>query len=235
MLQALFTTQNENVIRISDHKTITLSDHEIITRVLSGEKELYEVIVRRYNQPLFRVIRSYLKNEHEVEDAMQEAYIIAYEKLYQFRGEASFSTWLIRIGINEALKHIRKRKKEKNVPLEDNLSNEIPMLTDGMNPEKKSIQKELSRFMEHAIDNLPEKYRIVFVLRELEGKRVHEVAECLSISQENVKIRTFRAKEMLKSLLLEIFNYEKTFEFGALRCDAMVFKVMSATQKASKS
>ncbi|MGH2643781.1 MAG: sigma-70 family RNA polymerase sigma factor, partial [Chitinophagaceae bacterium] len=108
-----FTTlPNYKVVRISDKKVSEISDVEVARRVIQGEKELFEILLRRYNQLLYRVIRGYLSDEKEVEDIMQDTYLHAYEKLQQFRGDASFSTWLIRIGINEALGRIRKLKKQ---------------------------------------------------------------------------------------------------------------------------
>src|SRR5690606_1058602 len=98
-------------IKIYDLNHHKITEPEIIKRILSGEKELYEILVRRNNQKLYRVIRSYINDESEIEDIMQNSYIKAFIKLYQFKLEASFSTWLIRIGINEALTRLKEKSK----------------------------------------------------------------------------------------------------------------------------
>jgi len=190
---------------------------------------LYEVIMRRHNQLMYRVIRGYLSDENDVEDAMQDAYIRAYEKLSQFRAEASFSTWLVRIGINEALKRIRGLKKNPVLhSVGGELQNDLVMqIPDTMNPEKKTIQFETKRIIEQAIDHLPEKYRSVFIMREVEDMDIDEVAGCLGITTENVKVRAHRAKTMLKESLYDLSFTSEVFEFGNKRCDGLVLRVMS--------
>lgn len=133
--------------RVNDALASEITDDEIVKRVLNGEKDMYEAIMRRYNQGLYRVIRSYLFNKNDVEDAMQETYLRAYEKLYQFRGEAAFSTWLIRIGINEAFKKIRQVKKAHIVQPDDNELQDhlLSINSDSMTPEKKAIQGETEK------------------------------------------------------------------------------------------
>lgn len=202
-------------------------DAEVVTRVLAGEKEMYELLMRRHNQKLYRVIRSYLKNESEVEDAMQDAYLKAYEKLYQFRHDAQFSTWLIRIGINVALARWRKYKKLAEAPTDlidyDALP---PSQIMPMDPEKIIIRNEAKLLLEKAIDAIPEKYKVVYTLRELEEMSVQEVMDCLDLSESNVKIRLYRAKALLKDNLYKLTNDSRVFEFGNARCNTMVQNVM---------
>jgi len=205
-----------------------IPDQEVIQRILAGEKELYEILLRRYNQTLYRVIRTYV--HAEVEDVMQEAYIKAYEKLHQFKGGASFSTWLIRIAINVALQFIRKKKRFHVINLYDDKgsSREIFNIPDAnkMNPEKRLINQEGRLLIEKAIDQLPKKYKIVYVMRELEGMKNPEIALCLNISESNVKIRVHRAKHLMKDMLYQYSSDVAVFEFGNSSCDRIVKEVM---------
>lgn len=206
-----------------------LADEEVISRVTHGEKGLYEILMRRYNQTLFRAVRSYLHDDVDVEDAMQETYIKAYTKLDQFKGEAAFSTWLVRIGINEALQQLRKSRtmhvhSDPDVRLEQ--LNQLPD-TGQMNPEQRTIQGDNRRVLEQAVDKLPEGYRAVYMLREVEGMNVAEVAHCLSLSEVNVKVRLHRAKSMLKEAIWGQHAEVSAFEFGNTHCDRLVAAVMA--------
>ncbi len=209
-----------------------LHDDAIIKRVLEGEKELYEILLRRYNQTLYRAIRSYINDSMEVEDVMQNTYLQAYEKLHQYRGDAAFPTWLIRVGINQALMQLRKRKKQRQLfaaSADEEQFNNIISLSDHkmMNPEKRIILDETKRLVERAIDQLPEKYRAVYVLREIEGINNQEVALCLDLSESNVKVRLHRAKSLLKETLYKLTLTSDIYEFGNIRCDRLVERVMS--------
>jgi RNA polymerase sigma factor (sigma-70 family) len=208
------------------------TDAEVVARVLDGQKELYELLMRRHNQTLYRTVRSYLKADHDVEDAMQDTYLAAYEKLYQFRHDALFSTWLIRIGINVALGKLRERKKFEPAPTDDNKQHDnYPLLlteSNLMNPENMVIRNEVRQLLEQAIDGMPEKYRIIYTLREVEGMSSQEVTQCLHISESNVKVRLHRAKLLLKESLYKLSINRDVFEFGFKRCDAMVKRVMAA-------
>lgn len=212
-----------------DTKVIT-KDNEIIQRILNGEKNLFEALIRKNNQKLFRVIRSYIKDDDEVRDAMQEVYISAYMALPKFRMESSFSTWLIRIGINESYKRLRKTNRiadfetdEMNERVIESAPSEINYVT----PEKKVIQEETHTLLAKAIDELPEKYRVVYVLREVEGMDGRETAEQLDISESNVKVRLHRAKDMLKDYLLNAnIDHSYIYEFGTWRCDLLTEAVM---------
>lgn len=208
-----------------------LADTEIVKRVLLGEKELFEILLRRNNQSLYRVIRSYLKDDNDAQDAMQEAYLKAYDKLLQFKGNSSFSTWLIKIGINEALLQLRAKKhlgslyaKKNNSQLQKIL--QIPDSTQ-MNPEKKIIQKEIRNVIEQSIDRLPLKYRTVYVLKEIEGLELREIADCMDLSESNAKVRLHRAKNLLKDALYNLSAETDIFEFGESKCDTLVHIVMT--------
>ncbi|MDO6388520.1 RNA polymerase sigma factor [Pontibacter sp. BT731] len=224
-----------NSIQAADKTSLT--DAAVVDRILTGENALYELLMRRHNQKLYRVIRSYLKEEQEVEDTMQDTYLKAFEKLHQFRQDALFSTWLIRIGINNALAKLRERNRLSPVSLladqhEDyafllTQSNLIG-LVNHRNPEKIAIQNEIRLLLEKAIDSIPEKYRTVYTLCEVEGMPVDEVTQCLNLSESNVRVRLHRAKAMLKEVLFNLSLNQEVFEFGDKRCDALVEWVLKA-------
>lgn len=216
-----------NINNFNNHKIV---ESDIIKRVLTGEKELFEILVRRNNQKLYRIIRSYLKEEAEIEDVMQDSYIKAYTKLYQFKLEASFSTWLIRIGINESLARIKEKGKvyhlsEHSNQLKNNTILEIPD-NKQLNPQNKMIRNEAKQLLENAIDSLDSKYKTVYILKEVEEMSVKEVAIALDLSIANVKVRLHRSKEMLKDKLYEVANNKEVFEFGFSRCDRITENVM---------
>lgn len=207
-----------------------LEESEVIIRILRGEKELYEILVRRNNQKLYRVVRSYLKNETEVEDIMQNTYLKAYEKLYQFKSNASFSTWLIRIGINESLARLREKGRVYSLPAQSEEDHthfilELPD-TGQINAQAKMVRKETKQMLEEAIDQLDLKYRTVYILKEVEEMSVKEVAIAMNLSESNVKVRLHRARTMLKDILYELSSDKSIFEFGFGRCDRITERVM---------
>lgn len=205
-----------------------LSDSQIILQVLEGDKELFEILIRRYNQRIYRVVRGYIKSEDDTMDIMQDAYVKAFTKLKQFNNEASFSTWLIRISINEALQYIRKKKRNYENYVNARPVEDIFNLPDSnqMNPEKQVIGLETRQMIERTVDRLPEKYRVVFILHQVEGLSNPEISECLNLTETNVKVRLHRAKNLLKAGLFEITHDSSIFEFGNHRCDAVVDGVM---------
>jgi RNA polymerase sigma-70 factor (ECF subfamily) len=209
-------------------ETTDTSDTEVINRILQGDKNLYSVIVRRYNQRLYRVGMSILNDDDEVEDVMQVAYINAYENLGKFTFKAGFSTWLTRILINECLLRLKKRGKTI-IMNDDNMENEIQHWQAGktQTPVTKVINAELKTILDDAIRKLPEIYRAVFVMREIENMNVAETQECLAISEVNVKVRLNRAKTMLRDMLANYYNKEDILHFHLSRCNKMVEKVMS--------
>ncbi len=208
-----------------------MDDISVISRVLGGETDLYEIIMRRYNQRLYRVGRSFFRgDDEEIEDVMQFTYIRAFEKLASFENRAAFSTWLIRIFINEAL--ARKRYNGKFISITDNESlfeDTQPGTKYNMqSPYKISDNKELKELLEMAIDQLPEKYKLVFVMYEIENLSVRETGECLNISESNVKVRLNRARKMLRDHLSSFYKSEEIFSFNLLRCDVIVNNVLNA-------
>lgn len=217
-------------IRVNNFNNKKLNESEIIKRILSGEKELYEILVKRNNQKLYRVIRSYLKDETEIEDTMQNSYLKAYTNLHQFRSDASFSTWLTRIGINDALARVKQKSKLLHINhesyIDDNTILQMPDKNE-LNPQDKMIKSEAKRLLENAIDQLDIKYRTVYILKEVEEMSHGEIASILDLSVANVKVRLHRAKEMLREKLYELSIDKNIFEFGFNRCDRVTENVMS--------
>lgn len=216
--------------RINDYRTSQLDDTSVVRRVIAGEKELFEILMRRHNQTLYRVIRGYLRDDDEVRDAMQNAYLKAFDKLYQFHGNAAFSTWLIRIGINEALLRLKDIKRGKVIYMtaDDVGAETLNRIPDKqINAERAMIRQETQQLLERAIDNLPEKYRVIYMMKEVEGMSNQDIAGCLGLTESNVKVRGYRAKTILKDILLEM-STGQVFEFGNTRCDAVVNLVMKA-------
>lgn len=208
-------------------ETGTIPDNEIINRVLLGEKNLYSLIVRRYNQRLYRIAMSMVNDAAEAEDIMQTAYIVAYENLGKFAFKASFSTWLTKILINECLLRLKKRGRLTNMNDEsiDNVLYQQHVMA-VKTPADNTLNTELKEALEKAIRTLPEKYKVVFVMRELEGMNIAETKECLNISAVNVKVRLNRAKSLLKEALSQYYSKEDLFQFHLSRCNRMVESVM---------
>ena len=202
-----------------------LNDEEIITRILNGEKDLYSIIVRRYNQRLYRIGMSMINDDTEVEDAMQVAYINAYENLGKFGFRSSFPTWLTRILINECLLRLRKRKKSISMN-DENMENVMKQNKELHTPVTTTVNSELRLILNDAISRLPEIYRSVFVMREIENMNIAETKECLNISEVNVKVRLNRAKAMLRDILSSRYSKEDILHFHLSRCDRMVDTVM---------
>lgn len=217
-------------IDINDFKNHKIDEAEVIKRILGGEKELYEILVRRNNQKLYRIVRSYLKDEAEIEDIMQDTYIKAFTKLYQFKLESTFSTWLIRIGINESLARLRKKGKLFQLnSLENKSIFDIPD-TRQSNPQEKMIQREAKQILENAIDSLDIKYKTVYMMREVEEMSIKEIAKALDLTLSNVKVRLHRSKEMLKEKLFQVAEDKNIFQFGFSRCDRITENVMKGIQ-----
>jgi RNA polymerase sigma factor (sigma-70 family) len=211
--------------------TNLISDHDIITRILQGEKDLYGLIVRKYNNRLYRVAMSIINDEAEVEDVMQVAYINAYEKLGMFAFRAGFSTWLTRILINESLLRLKIKGRSINMN-EDKMDTEIYQrnINQVQTPVTKMLNSELKIVLEQAIRQLPEKYRTVFVMREIEDMNVAETRECLDISEANVKVRLNRAKALLKQSLSQFYSKSDILHFHLSRCNRVVEGVMRRIQ-----
>ncbi|MEO8595886.1 MAG: RNA polymerase sigma factor [Candidatus Solibacter sp.] len=203
-----------------------IPDEDVVKRVLAGDTGLYEILMRRYNQRLYHVARSILRNDAEAEDVMQDAYVRAYEHLNQFAGEAKFSTWLTKIAVYEALARVRRRGRTSDLDsvLDSDKHVMARMTSDTRDPEQQAYDHELRLVLERAIDSLPEIYRLVFTLRSIEGLSVTETAGCLDIGAEAVKTRLHRARSLLRKDLQQRASIAtaQAFPFHLSRCDGVV-------------
>ncbi|WP_027714379.1 RNA polymerase sigma factor [Desulfuromonas sp. TF] len=211
-----------------------ISDQDVVDRVRNGDGASFELIMRRHNRRLYRIARGILRNEAEAEDAVQEAYVRAYEKLDRFKGDGYFSAWLAKITVNEALGRLRGAASAKNSlslddPEQANEVNSMAELTfSGPNPEQSVARGEFRRLLESAIDDLPESYRLVFILRGLEEMTVAETADCLEVEPATVKTRYHRARKILQQSLAGLVEATagEAFPFAGERCDRIVAGVL---------
>jgi RNA polymerase sigma factor (sigma-70 family) len=204
-------------------------DLEIIARILGGEKELYEILIRRNNPYLYKTGRSYGYNHEDTEDLMQETYINAYLHLADFKNLSEFKTWITRIMINQCYQRSQKSSFKNEIPTENISDDKKPAVfnNNSQDSEKIMINKELGGLIEKALLQIPLDYRVVFSLRELNGLSVKATSEALSISEVNVKVRLNRAKTMLKKELENMYTPAEIFEFNLVYCDRIVQRVMS--------
>lgn len=208
---------------------MSMTDEEIIARVCAGDTALFEELMRRYNQRVYRVARAIVKNESEAEDVMQQAYLNAFTHLGQFAERAKFSTWLTRIVIHEALGR-RRRLSRPGEPLSSESEGDAMSRVEsaGPSPERQAYASELKQLVEESVDALPDDYRSVFMLREIEGLSTAETAEGLDIGEEAVKTRLHRARAIVRRELFERAGGTTAgaFTFGSKRCDALVGRVL---------
>lgn len=226
--QSLMSSTNRAVLG-QDAKNLPISDDEVVRRVRAGETGLFEVVMRRYNQRLYRVARAILRDDGEAEDVTQQAYVNAYRHLDQFAGRAMFSTWLTKIAVHEALARARRWGRfDEREAVDDWEGNTMDALkSPAPDPERQAFAGELRGLIESAIEALPEHYRAVFVMREVEGMSTAESAECLDITEETAKTRLHRARKLLRDTLYERAGIESgaAFSFEAPRCDRVVAAV----------
>jgi RNA polymerase sigma-70 factor (ECF subfamily) len=207
-----------------------LSDMDIIQRVLGGDSASFELIMRRYNRRLYRVARTVLRNDADAEDAVQDAYIRAYENLRRFEGRGAFSAWLAKIALNEARGRLRgadaaSSRISFDAPEEREEANYMANLISSLpTPEQNAARGEVRHLLESAIDALPEAYRMVFVLCGVEEMSIAETADCLDVEPATVKTRYHRARNILKQQLSSLIDTTagEVFSFDGARCDRIV-------------
>jgi len=209
-------------------------DLELALRSAGGDEVAFEVIMRRHNRLLFRTARAILKSDADAEDALQQAYLRAWRALREFRADARLSTWLVRIVVNEALGHLRRRQAQV-IPLEAAMASNEPDTQRRLQeeadrqPDRQAMRAELRQLMEARIDRLPDDYRRVFVLRGVEEMSVEEVAQALSIPEATVRTRFFRARGLLREGLSQDLDMAlgDAFSFDGERCNRIVAAVRS--------
>ena len=202
------------------------TDEKVVARVLAGETALYELLMRRHNLRLYRIARAILRDDAEAEDVMQDAYVRAYQHLAGFEGRAKFATWLTRIAVHEALSRSRKRARFQSIDTSDKAHGDImnSATSTSRSPEQETYDRELAAVLERAVLSLTDDYRLVFMLRDVEGMSTEETAQCLNLTEENVKVRLHRAHAKLrKQLYADVgANAVRCFQFHAGRCDRVV-------------
>ena len=203
------------------------TDTEVLERIISGEAALYEVIIRRYNPYLFKIGRSYGFGQMDTEDLIQDCFLNAYASLRSFRGNSSLKTWLVKIMLHQCYQRKRKSSFKNEIPSEDiEKSNRTPMFTQDHNDtSRRVVIGELKHILEDALLQIPEEYRMVFTLRDLNGLSTRETAEVLEISEANAKVRLNRAKHLLRKEIEKSYSPEDIFEFNLVYCNRIVDQV----------
>lgn len=214
-----------------------LSETELVELARQGGENAIRQLIERNNQRLFRAARSVLRNDAEAEDVVQETYVKAFTALAGFRGDASFSTWLTRIALNEAVSRLRRRKNstelealDQAVSADAGLVSLFPLSLAPLPADTEAARSEMRQLLETAIDGLPEGFRTVFVLRDVEGLSTEETAEQLKLKPETVKTRLHRARRMLR-LVLEAElrgSFAELYPFDGARCAHMADRVIAA-------
>jgi RNA polymerase sigma-70 factor (ECF subfamily) len=212
---------------------IATGEAELVRRALARDEAAFRAIMQANNRRLYRLARGILRNDSEAEDVVQETYVRAFTHLESFRGDSSLATWLARIAMNEALGRLRRQKPSVELStlppgtLEAQII-QFPHPATSEDPEKTMAQREIQHVVEHAIDELPEAFRIVFITRVIEGMNVEETADILGLKPETVKTRLHRARTMLRD------NVEKkigpvvmeAFPFAGKRCERLTEAVL---------
>jgi RNA polymerase sigma-70 factor (ECF subfamily) len=203
-------------------KSEQLSDEELVALVRTGNGSVFEILMRRYNQRLYRCVLSIVHKESDAEDIVQEALVRAYTHLDQFEGKAKFSTWLTKIAIYEAYARMRDQNREEE--LNRSTVDVERVRSDGNTPEQSVYSQELKSLLERVIKQLPPSYSSVFMLRDIEQLSTAEVAECLGISEQNVKVRLHRARLVLRKAIQSEAGplLQSVFSFAGEKCDRIV-------------
>ena len=204
------------------------SDEEVVERVLAGETALFEILMRRHNQRIYRIVRGILDDDGEAEDVMQDAYVRAYQHLGQFEGRSTFVTWLTRIAMHEAFARSGRLRRQTSLDADEAFA-DMTTLASNDNPEKNAAYGELHRVLETAILSLPPKYRTVMMVRDVEELSTAEAASALEISEEAVKVRLHRARALVRRVLYKQSGVcaHDLFPFPATRCDRVVAAVLA--------
>jgi RNA polymerase sigma-70 factor (ECF subfamily) len=196
----------------------------VVDKVLEGNKDAFRHIISQCNQPLYRTAIAILKNKADAEDAVQSTYLKAYLHLRSFRGDATMLTWITRILINECKMMLRKKKQPASLESKEVIEKESIM----ENAAEKLDKEQVQRWLENAVLELPEKYRIVYVVREVNEFSTQKTASMLGLSEENVKVRLHRAKSIIKENLLQHADVKELFPFRGNRCESFTERVMKA-------
>lgn len=212
-----------------------LSDGELVDLAKQGDETAVRALIQRYNRQLYRVARGVVRDDAEAEDIVQETYVRAFTRLHSFRGEASLSTWLTRIVINEALGRLRRRRPSAPDSVLDHLNDSdggqvmaFNLHTTPASPEGEAGREQVRRVLEQAVDELPEPFRMVFMLRDIEGLSTEETADHLAIRTETAKTRLHRARKLMRIAIEKRLaaSFGELFPFGGQRCAGMAERVL---------
>jgi RNA polymerase sigma-70 factor (ECF subfamily) len=212
-----------------------LPDGDLVVHARTGDEQAVRTIIRRHNQRLFRSARAIVRNDAEAEDVVQATYVHAFTHLAAFRGEAQLSTWLTRIALNEALGRLRRRRPttglediDMQVKPEHGEVLQFPSLSVA-DPEAELSRSEARRLLENAVDGLPDDFRSIFVLRDVEGMSTEEAAAHLGIKPETAKTRLHRARKMMRLAIEKQLagTFSSLFPFDGARCVAMADRVVA--------
>ncbi|WP_457092460.1 RNA polymerase sigma factor [Microvirga sp. P5_D2] len=204
-----------------------LDDKGLVELARGRETGAFRQIMQRHNRQLYRIARSVLRDDSEAEDVVQEAYTRAFAHLDQFRGEAKLSTWLTRITLNEALGRLRQRRPSVDLAAIDSINDQgearvifLPSARQDGDPETTVARAEIRRLLERAVDQLPDPFRTVFMLRDIEEMSIEETASHLGLRPETVKTRLHRARRLLRQSLDKTLSsaLADVFPFGGARC-----------------
>ncbi len=200
------------------------TDSEVVTRVLGGDVPAFEILMRRYNQRVFRTVRAVLHDEDAAEDAAQQTWINAYKHLGSFEGRARFSTWLLRIAVNQASRDMRKSRSHLQLATAPRAEAEADA------PEAEAARVHLRSILESAIDSLPEPLRLVLILRDIEELSGSETAAVLDLTDEAARVRLHRARRQLRGSLETVLEdgVGEAYPFLGARCNSIVAAVFAA-------
>jgi RNA polymerase sigma factor (sigma-70 family) len=209
-------------------------DDLIIKKILDGDIALFEILIRRYNSVIYKIARSYGFNHQDAEDLMQDTYVAAYTQLVKFEGRSTYITWISRIMINKCLYKLKHGYFKNEVPGEQAREANIqPMHIKARDNQTEDVlvNRELAVVLEKSVQNIPEIYRMVFVLREIQGFSIAETAELLDITAINVKVRLNRAKALLRKEIEQFYTRIDLYSFNLIYCDKMVDRVFAGIQQ----
>ena len=204
-----------------------LTDGNVIEKIIEGDTAIFEILIRRYNQALYKIGRMYGFNHQDTEDLMQDTHVSAYMQLAAFENRSSYKTWISRIMINKCIYKLKYGYSRKEISSE--LKEESTSAN--LQTEQSMLNRELSTVLEKSLDSIPLIYRSVFVLREIEGYSVAETAELTGITGVNVKVRLNRAKSLLQKQLEQFYSSADIYSFNLIYCDKMVDRVFAALNK----
>ena len=220
-------------------ETLEADDAALAARVASGDTAAFERLMRLHNRRLYRLARATLGNEADAEEALQDAYLNAFRAIGRFRGESSLATWLSRVVLHECLERLRRQWRRSSIvqlvssDADERVEHEfMSQPSPGATPHDHAERSEIRALLERRLDQLPEAFRTVFVLRGVEEMDVSEVAGCLGIPDATVRSRFFRARSMLRELLAQDFDVAErdVFSFGGRHCDRIVAAVLERLQ-----